>query len=419
MYSNNDYIPIRNPFNNRRLDSLGSIWVVGTTSLLIIIILIFSPLYSENVSYDCSVYENALDHLLKQIKDENSMMNKEETILNSRRRQLDEVVNPCYSVVMEKLDEIVDTLDDIENITLDVLQKTKRLIEINEPIRCGIAKWKDRDNLKVDGCTIEIKDPSQCFFDNHKISKITYLGDSNVMRVAESAKAMMTGIDWGSVNTWNRCETGKLIYGESFVSGYKDNGDTIGPFGYGKKHPGCLDCENCISTISNGKYKDKSVIHEYIAMDYAKDTVLRTDTYETSQDAIIKGYLRKNPPSIVYVSVGSFDIDYVQKMKNTTAWYNNYKYLMKNLKLNLPETQICAAVFAKVWKRNSEPVQEDMVKIQRDVLSEVGIDCVVDGYNLTSSIVGGRKQRKFAKDGLHYPPIFYDTINTIINSHFC
>ena len=80
-------------------------------------ILLFSPLYSDTISYDCSVYENALDHLTRQIKHENEIIDKEDVILG--RRLLDDVVNPCYTLVMEKLDIIVDTLDNIENTTLD------------------------------------------------------------------------------------------------------------------------------------------------------------------------------------------------------------------------------------------------------------------------------------------------------------
>lgn len=419
MYRNNhNYTPVFTAFYHKKMDMLSSVWIITTVSIIILVMLVFSPLYTENISYDCSVYENALDHLIRQIQNEKEMIDTEETVLNSRR-QLEEIVNPCYNIVMEKLDEIVDTMDNIENNTLDVLQKTKKLIKTKVPLNCGLAQWKKTDEINIDGCTISINDPSECLFEKHGVSRIVYLGDSNAMRIAESSKTLMTSVDWTSVKTWNNCDVGKLILGDAFKSEFTKLNDNSGPLYFGKTNPGCFDCQVCVTSVSTGTYNNKKISHEYILMDYTKDTSLRTSTYETSQDAIIKGYLSKTPPDILFLSVGGFDMDYILTQKNTSGWSNNYENLIQNIKKHLPSTQICANVVPKIWKRHANSYQLDMVNVQRKILEKHNIKCVVDGYNLTSSIVGGRKARKYVKDGMHYPPLFYDTVNVITNSNFC
>lgn len=43
------------------------------------------------------------------------------------------------------------------------------MLTTKNPMKCGIGKWQDKGNLQIDGCKVEIKDPSECLFKSHGI----------------------------------------------------------------------------------------------------------------------------------------------------------------------------------------------------------------------------------------------------------
>lgn len=97
-----------------------------------------------------------------------------------------------------------------------------------------------------------------------------------------------------TVRKGQRCDF-PAYYGIAYKASFNssDIPEHFGPTLYGMANRGCQDCSGCEPVLWTCELLGKTMEIEYIGIEFAADVEYQTDSYDTTQESIILGYLKK------------------------------------------------------------------------------------------------------------------------------
>lgn len=402
------YKSIRHVTDEEYEPRIGTKWYVVAFLLSCVII---GASILEN---SCEPYEYLIDKALSLSRNLEKTVEMEKAFHSRHLHQL---------TCTEKLEMMISNLKRAKNTSMDVLEYiqdhvTKHNFVESSKEQCTYnVTWTGISNFKNNGtCDFNtVVDPSVCY---KKMKRMVFIGDSMTWRTILAFRSLAKGItDW----KWKkrapvRCP-GKF-YDSHFAGTYDGKKhDDMGPLHYGIQHPGCTDCSGCDTFSVSGTYNGKRVSYEYLAMEFAKDKMLQTKDYGTTQEYVIEKYLKPDPPDLVYFSFGAHDMEYVHDAHNATFFSENVDWFLNLLKTNIPTTKVCVTLFPRRWWRGRDELYGEMNRLQREIILKHNLTCVIDGENLGH--VPDKYQPIVVHDGTHFPVKFYEMVLKIMVSLAC